>query len=489
MALLLAGLLVGQVMTFAVVILLPPPRAPVYHLSEVAEALQGGPLRFRDGRMLVRRIEAAPPKADPRRMHGELLQRLLAGMLRVPPQSVRVTETGPIFFFRYAHRGPPPGLAPDPSPGPPPGAPPGPPPDGEKPTQDLLIGEGLLPPGPPEARARLFADRAPLIGAFTAAVRMADGRWLTVRPPAEPFPNDWQLRLMLWFLGCLAIVGPAGYLFGRRLTAPLGRFAEAAERLGRDPRQPAMPLSGPAEIGKAAAAFNRMQERLKRYVDDRTAMVGAISHDLRTPLARIRFRMEQADPAVREGVARDLDRMEAMIDAVLAFIKDASEPSRRERLDLRSLVECVADDAALIGDKVCVAGEPRAFPVDADATALMRLFGNLVENAVKYAGGAEVRFSQDDDCAVVEVVDEGPGVPPADLERVFQPFYRAEAARTLTDDGVGLGLAVARSVARAHGGDVTLVLRPTGGLIARVLLPLAAPAKGGGRASTPSLRT
>jgi signal transduction histidine kinase len=346
----------------------------------------------------------------------------------------------------------------------------------------FIGGEAFGPPTPPgvptrlqtEIRIRSFSDRAPLIGRFIAAVRMPDGRWLTVRPPAEPFPTDWQLRLMLWFAGCLAIVGPAGYLFGQRLTAPLGRFAEAAERLGRDPRAPAMSLSGPAEIGKAAAAFNRMQERIRRYVDDRTAMVGAISHDLRTPLARIRFRMEEADPKVREGVSRDLDRMEAMIDAVLAFIKDASEPSRRERLDLRSLVECVVDDAALVGHKVCIADEPGVYPVEADPSALLRLFGNLIDNAVKHAGGAQVRFSQDDDCAIVEILDEGPGLPEADLERVFQPFYRAEVARTLTDDGVGLGLAVARSIARAHGGDVTLERHPAGGLTAKVSLPLAA---------------
>src|SRR5439155_12049930 len=119
---------------------------------------------------------------------------------------------------------------------------------------------------------------------------------------------------------------------------------------------------------------NRMHERLRRYVDDRTAMVGAISHDLRTPLARIRFKLEAADPDMKAAVGRDLDRMESMIDSVLAFIKDASEPSRRERLDLRSLVECVVDEAALVGDSVTVADEPHAWPVDADPAALTRLF-------------------------------------------------------------------------------------------------------------------
>jgi signal transduction histidine kinase len=269
-------------------------------------------------------------------------------------------------------------------------------------------------------------------------------------------------------------IGVAGFLFSRRITAPIRAFAEAAEHLGRDPRQGGLPLSGSAEIGKAAIAFNRMQERLKRYVDDRTAMVAAISHDLRTPLARIRFKVEDAPEAVKEPVIRDIERMEHMINAVLAFIRDASEPSHRERLDLRSVLEVAADDAAAMGDDVPVSGEDRPIIVDGDPNALVRVFGNLIENALKYGSTAEARVFQADDHAVVEVVDCGPGLAAGEMERVFQPFYRADPARTLNDDGVGLGLAVARSIVRGHGGDIVLRQNAPSGLIARVSLPLAA---------------
>jgi signal transduction histidine kinase len=310
------------------------------------------------------------------------------------------------------------------------------------------------------------------VGDFAAAVQGANGLWTVVRPTPEPFPNDWQKRIILWLVGCVLVLAPAGYLFARRITAPLGAFARAADRLGRDPRTEPLRITGPAEIGMAARAFNEMQVRLRRYVDDRTAMVGAISHDLRTPLARMRFKLEGADAAVRDAVLSDVGQMERMISAVLSFIKDAQAPSERTRLDLLSLLECVVDDAAGAGaDVVLTSSYP--IVVEADALALQRLFENLVDNAAKYGARAEVRLFEEKGEAVVEIADQGPGLTPAEMARVFEPFYRAEAARTLDGSGVGLGLAVARSIARAHGGDVTLS-SPGKGLVARVSLPLPA---------------
>ena len=270
------------------------------------------------------------------------------------------------------------------------------------------------------------------------------------------------------------MLAPFAWWFARRITKPFDRFAEAAEALGRDPNAPSMVLSGPSEIGKAALAFNDMQARIRRYVGDRTAMVGAISHDLRTPLARIRFKLESAPPHVKQAVLSDVEKMEQMIGAVLAFIRDASEPRQRQRLDLLSLAECVADDAGAIGSDVeIVRGYP--YTIDGDPIGLQRMLSNLVDNAVKYGGFARIRLFEDEGEAVIEIADEGPGLPPAELERVFQPFYRANAARTLDDKaGVGLGLSVARSIARAHGGDIELA-QADRGLVARVRLPLAAP--------------
>jgi signal transduction histidine kinase len=311
-------------------------------------------------------------------------------------------------------------------------------------------------------------------GDFVAAFQQAPGRWVTVQPAPEPFPNQWQQRLMLWFAISFSLVAPIGYLFARRLVAPLAAFAAAAEHLGREPSGPVMALSGPAEIGRAAAAFNLMQQRLKRYIDDRTAMVGAISHDLRTPLARIRFRVDAAPAKIREGVLGDVAQMEEMVTAVLAFVRDASEPGLRERVDLRSILECVVDDAALMGgDAALDPGAPAS--VEVDPLSVQRVVTNLVENALKYGRSAHVRLFTDGADAVTEVVDAGPGLPEEELERVFLPFYRAERARTLNTGGIGLGLSVSRSIARAHGGDVRLYREP-GGLVAQLRLPLAAAA-------------
>jgi signal transduction histidine kinase len=265
---------------------------------------------------------------------------------------------------------------------------------------------------------------------------------VVLRPEPAGFPNGWQRRLLLWFAISFMVVAPVGYLFARRLVAPLAAFVGAAERLGRDPSAPLMRLEGPAEIGRAARAFNDMQVRLKRYVEDRTGMVGAISHDLRTPLSRLRFKLERVDPETRASMLSDVAQMEAMITSVLDFIRDASEPSRRQRADLRVLT-------------------------------------NLVDNAIRYGGEARVSLASSADEAVVEIADNGPGLVPEELERVFQPFYRSQPARTLDVGGVGLGLSLSRSIARAHGGDVQLRSGEPG-LVAELRLPL--PISGSGAA-------
>jgi len=326
---------------------------------------------------------------------------------------------------------------------------------------------------PPVSRGLFGPAPAGFVQAdFVAALQVAPDRWVTVQPSPEPFPNRWQRRLLLWFALSFAIVAPIGYLFARRLVAPLGAFSTAAERLGRDPSGPLLALEGPAEIGRAAAAFNLMQQRLKRYIDDRTAMVGAISHDLRTPLARIRFRVERVPPGIRAGILGDVTQMEEMISAVLIFIRDASEPGVRERVDLRSIVECAVDDAALVGgDAVLDPGAPTS--VEVDPLGVQRVVTNLIENALKYGNTARVRVFTEGDDSITEVADSGPGLADEELERVFLPFYRAAQARTLNEGGIGLGLAVSRSIARAHGGDVRLFKNGGEGLVAQLRLPLA----------------
>ncbi len=215
-----------------------------------------------------------------------------------------------------------------------------------------------------------------------------------------------------------------------------------------------------------------MQARLASYVEHRTAMVGAIAHDLRTPLARIRFKIDGLAPQAREAIARDVTQMEQMISAALAFVRDASEDRPRELLDLASAVQCVVDNAALLGAEVkMVSAAPLV--VQADALGLDGLFTNLVDNAVKYGRRARVRVYLEGEAAVVDVCDSGPGLPEAELERVFEPFYRVEPSRNPQTGGMGIGLSAARGIARAHGGDVMLI-NGREGLIARVRLPLPA---------------
>lgn len=335
----------------------------------------------------------------------------------------------------------------------------------------------------PTARGLFGLAPAPFVeGDFIAAVHTREGSWVVVQPVPESFPNAWQRRVLLWFFLAAAIVVPAGWLFSRQLVRPITGFARAADQLGRDPSAPVLALEGPAEIGRAAQAFNRMQARLRSFVDDRTVMIGAISHDLRTPLTRLRFRIEDVPDDVRAGMLEDVEEMERMIGSVLGFIRDASVVSARERMDLSSLVEDVVEQAVFVGKDVRLQ-RTEAAPVEVDAMGMRRVLDNLIENAVKYGHQARVRLFTDGADAVAEISDRGPGLPADELERVFKPFYRSPQALASRAAGSGLGLAVCRSIVRAHGGDVVLKSGPHG-LLAQVRVPLALDAE----AKRPSLQ-
>ena len=308
-------------------------------------------------------------------------------------------------------------------------------------------------------------------GDFVAAARQLDGSWIAVAPRAEPFPNSWQKRVILWFALSMAVISPLAWLFARRVVLPLRDFARAAEMIGRDPSVTILPLSGPAEVGRAANAFNQMHNRLRAFVDDRTAMVGAISHDLRTPLTRLRFRIEDVDAKQRDGLLKEVTEMEEMISQVIAFIRDASTPGPRERVDFAEVVEKSVADAQLVGCDVEIESNAH-IPVEVDPVGIRRLLGNLLENAVKYGARARVRVSLSGGEAVTEIVDAGPGIPEAEFDLAFEPFYRSEQARKSGQSGSGLGLAVCRSIARAHGGDVSFA-HAAEGFVARFAMPAA----------------
>ncbi len=478
--LLLAGLLAAQVATITIALLLPPRRPPAFRLEDIAAALRGGPLPRAVGETLVRTRQTRPPAATGAGwITLERTREDLARRLDAPLSAVQVQ-----FFLAPPFAGslpsPPPGppnpgsrpMDGAPFPRPPPdreGSPSAPPTDHSAPADRPPQGDPGPPPwislrGPePPGRFGPYVD-----GDFVAAVRMGQA-WTVIRPAPQHFLSAWERRVLLWFVLSFAVIGPVGYLFARRLTAPLAGFALAAERLGRDVRAPPLSLHGPTELKRAGRALNGMQARLQRHLEDRTAMIGAISHDLRTPLARLKFRLERVDPEARAPMLADINQMEAMLASVLTFIRDASEPGRRERVDLRSIAECVVDDAALLGADVSLEAGATLL-VEVDPAAIQRVLTNLVDNAVKYGRQARVRLDNASEEAVVQVSDAGPGLSSAELARVFDPFYRSEPARTLNGEGVGLGLSIARSIARAHGGEVTL--RSTGmGLRAELRLP------------------
>jgi len=426
--LMLLTLLLVQALNFALVMLVPPPLPTINTLTNIAAALRGqgdggGTLRVSPGEV--------QPDAEmhPREVR---VRALLARRLGLPESEVHIRSAGP------APRGPP-----------------------------MLF-------GPEEERRRMhfFHEGHPdefLFGDFAVSARL-DGQWRTVRPVSTGF-EPWRWRAMLWLVIAIAVVAPLAWLLARGLARPIRLFATAAERLGRDPKAPPLELAGPPEIRDAAAAFNEMQARLNRYVEDRTTLMAAIAHDLRTPLMRLGLRLEDAPAELRDACEADIRDMEAMIAAVMAFVRDMAKPARRQRLDLRALAESVTDGFADAGGAVAL--EPgEAVILEGDAPALKAMLSNLVGNALQYAGSAEVALAIVDGCAEILVRDDGPGMSAEDLAHAFEPFFRGERSRSRETGGIGLGLASARAVARAHGGEVTLANRPEKGLVARVTLPL-----------------
>ncbi len=452
MALVLVSLVAALAINVAIVFLLPPPAPEMYPVTEVAAALKAGgaPVHSSNQHSFAAHVKGAPApftRGRPR-FREAVLARSLAGSLNEPVAKVRVVLLDRI-----------------------------PAPNARRLTRDDNIrraGASRAPPfdGRLPPRGSLPAMQENFIFApFEASIQQPDGQWMTLRVEESGLVKSWQTRVLLCFALSALILIPIVYLFARRLARPIAAFAQAAERLGRDPGAPPLDLQGPAEVETAATAFNEMQERIRRYVQDRTAMVGAVAHDMRTPLTRVRFRIEAAPEPLRSKIIADIDQMDAMISSAMAFVRDASDPVERRKLELVSLVESVADEMAETGLSVTSEGDGPVV-IHGDPIGLRRLVTNLIDNAVKFAGSAHARVYAEDGSAIVEVDDDGPGVPEGEREKLFEPFQRGEPSRSRATGGTGLGLAVVRSVARGHGGDASLENRVGGGLRARATLPM-----------------
>jgi signal transduction histidine kinase len=313
-------------------------------------------------------------------------------------------------------------------------------------------------------------------GRMLIGLKMPDGGWLNFNAETEP-PTPWHSPT---FLTAFVLMTAAAALLTlwavRRLTAPVRTLALAAESLGRDVNAPPLPEDGPTEVAKAAAAFNTMAARIRRFVQDRTEMLTAIGHDLRTPITRLKLRAEFVeDEELRRKMLNDLEELEAMVSATLAFGRDATATEPVSAIDLAELLRTVLDEAGdarpEAAEALSYAGPPH-LTVRARPLALKRALANLIANAVSYGGSAQVVLASPLAGTIgVAIEDTGPGIPPQELDRVFEPFHRVESSRNRETGGVGLGLPIARNILRAHGGDVTLSNRPGGGARATVTLP------------------
>jgi signal transduction histidine kinase len=308
-------------------------------------------------------------------------------------------------------------------------------------------------------------------------VALKDGNWLLFTtnvptPRADPLATEYSRAGFVAWLGLAAVlVLLLSMLTARRLASPLSELAFAAEHLGARGEVPLLTPKGPRELQITIDAFNRMQERLRHFNADRLQMLAAMSHDLRTSLTRLKLRLEIGEtPEQKQRIITELDAMGTMIGSILSFARDDAKREPRTLVDLDALVEGVCEDAADAGAAVTYVGT-LGMTISGRPVALRRAISNLIENAVKYGGGAEVTLTAEGERIVIAIEDHGPGIPRSEREKVFEPFYRIKASRNSETGGVGLGLAVARSIAREHGGDIVLVARNGGGLSARLELP------------------
>jgi signal transduction histidine kinase len=306
---------------------------------------------------------------------------------------------------------------------------------------------------------------------LAVAIPLHDGQWLSFDAAVANAGPAYSYQFIIAMIVMALVIVVASIWATRRVTAPLTARAGAAERLGQDVNAPPIPETGSIETRQASRAFNEMQVRLRELIENRTRLLAAISHDLRTPLTLLRLRAENVpDAEEREKMLSTLADMDAMVGATLAFARDemTSEPARRA--DLTALVESIVHDMADAGRDVALAPAKQIL-LECRPTALKRAITNLIDNALKYGKKAQVTIASAPKMVEITVDDEGPGIPEQELARVFQPFYRVEGSRSRETGGVGLGLAIAKSLIERHQGTLTLSNRAGGGLRARIALP------------------
>ncbi|EKT4447465.1 TPA: HAMP domain-containing histidine kinase [Stenotrophomonas maltophilia] len=425
----LASLLLATLVSVAVVGWMPRPAPPPMRLDQTVQVLRGERAAAPLGLHLA--TQDAPPQGSA----SDWLTQLAALQLGLPAKEVRLVWSG----------------------------------QGKAPDVQVIEGGAVL---DGTARVGVLKAQAALLTAmqwppFELGVRQADGRWQVVGSDHSDLAA-WRRQVILALLGGAVLLAPLAAWASIRLGRPLRRLADASARVDLQADTP-LPDDGPREVQMLAAAIGTGRERLRAQAQDMTHMLAAVAHDLRTPLTGLRLRAEFAPTPQAARMVADIERMDTMIEQVLDYARGELQPLQMRPLDLAALLEECVQAALLRGVEISIQG-PDSLPWHGDALLLRRAFDNLIDNADRYAGAVELRLAVVERGVQLEVMDRGPGIAEGDRVRLLQPFQRSERSRSRTTGGAGLGLAVAANVARRHAGELQLLHREGGGLIACLLL-------------------
>lgn len=304
------------------------------------------------------------------------------------------------------------------------------------------------------------------------SIRLRDGIWLNIQPKRPESPPPWASKTLQLLALLLILIIFSALIIARRMARPMAQLADAADHLGLGHTVEPLAESGPREVRQTIRAFNRMQQRLHKHISDRSLMLAAVSHDLRTPVTTLRLRAEYIeDPEIKEKTLVTLAEMEAILSATLSFARDEAADEKARPTDLAALLQSLVDDHVDLGGDASYSG-PDKLTFTCRPIALKRALNNLIDNALKYAGSALVHLTKTVDGIEIHIDDHGEGIPEDKLEDLFTPFYRLETSRNRNTGGTGLGLAVARSIVLAHGGELKLENISEGGLRAVIRLPI-----------------
>ena len=475
----------------------PTPKPMGYRLDEVTQALQGKSVRLQNGETLRAKLSPDAPEfvtkaqTDPIPALSQWLRQDLAKRLHVDAARITVRvhplsepqQATKIKIVRLNQHTkdrniqinqdnmgitlmdvPPLPSPPEPPPVSPPVPPPAPPQATGK-LSTMII----------QSRLGFDLNDQVTFPPFSAALRLEDGHYWSIEPP-KAMIAPWQWRLLIGFGITALIITPIAYALSRSLVRPVTALAKGAETLGFEAMAPPLKSDGPLEVRNAALVLNRMQGRIKKQIDEKTALMAAIAHDLKTPLARMRLRIEALPKAQKTALSQDIAHMDALIQSAMAFASSDRIITKTETIDLSALIEGLCDDLSALYD-IQTTDIPDDIRVFGETMAIKRILTNLIDNAMRYAANGAISLTTDETHAHICVIDHGEGIPEQELESVFEPFYRLETSRNQDTGGMGLGLSLARKLAQSLGGTLGLSNRYKDdeiiGLEARLSLPLA----------------